>query len=170
MLATFEEWLQESGKFNSGHSPTYFAACSAVSFNKDLFFCAFGWKEGGREEKEDISLCSVKRRTHSITVKYSLPGPPCSRPRSSTGVLQRPICLADHCLFDVAANVTFLFQSKTQQGVPSVWHSLPLPSPMPFCADHFTWQFVLKPLLTLAWVNFTFKTFLKQALSYFWVQ
>lgn len=66
---------------------------------------------------------------------------PCSGVCSSDGVLRRPICLADHCLFDVAANVTFLFQSKTQQGVPSVWHRPSLTSPMPFCADHFTWQF-----------------------------
>lgn len=41
----------------------------------------------------------------------------------------------------MAANVTFLFQSKTQQGVPSVWHRRLLTSPMPFCEDRFRWQF-----------------------------
>jgi len=65
----------------------------------------------------------------STMVKYSR-AVPCSRVCSSTAALRRPICLADHCLFDVAANVTFLFQSKTQQGVPSVWHS---PRSLPRC-------------------------------------
>lgn len=98
--------------------------------------------------KTSPSLCCLERgplphqerRTHSIILKYSLA---CTLRRvcSGDGGLRRPICLADHCLFDAAANVTFLFQSKTQQGVPSVWHRPPRTSPMPFCADHFTWQF-----------------------------
>lgn len=81
-----------------------------------------------------------ERRARSIILKYSL-ARTLQRASSGEGGLGRPICLADHCLCDAAANVTFLFQSKTQQGVPSVWHRPARASPMPFCADHFTWQF-----------------------------
>lgn len=41
---------------------------------KAFFPCL--WLEGGSKGKKGISLCSGKRRTRSITVKYSLPGPP----------------------------------------------------------------------------------------------
>lgn len=80
--------------------------------------------------KTSSSLCRMKRghipslrKDANIALFWNTASlVPCSGVCSSDGVLWRPICLADHCLFDVAANVTFLFQSKTQQGVPSVWH------------------------------------------------
>lgn len=80
--------------------------------------------------KTSSSLCRVKgghipslRKDANVALFWNTASlVPCSGVCSSDGVLRRPICLADHCLFDVAANVTFLFQSKTQQGVPSVWH------------------------------------------------
>lgn len=80
--------------------------------------------------KTSSSLCCMKgghipslRKDANIALFWNTASlVPCSGVCSSDGVLRRPICSADHCLFDVAANVTFLFQSKTQQGVPSVWH------------------------------------------------
>lgn len=80
--------------------------------------------------KTSSSLCRMKRGhipslrkdAHIALFWNTTSLVPCSGVCSCDGVLRRPICSADHCLFDVAANVTFLFQSKTQQGVPSVWH------------------------------------------------
>lgn len=95
-----------------------FAECIAVYLNKG--FCS-PW----RDERGTSLFTSESRNTHTALLWNTTLHVPCSRVCSSNAALRRPICLADHCLFDVAANVTFLFQSKTQQGVPSVWHSLP---------------------------------------------
>lgn len=94
-----------------------FAEDIAVYLNKG--FCS-PW----RDERGTSPSTSESRNAHTALLWNTTSLVPCSRVCSSNGVLRRPICLADHCLFDVAANVTFLFQSKTQQGVPSVWHSL----------------------------------------------
>lgn len=94
-----------------------FAECIAAYLNKG--FCS-PW----RDERGTSPFTSENRDAHTALLWNTTSLVPCSRVCSSNGVLRRPICLADHCLFDVAANVTFLFQSKTQQGVPSVWHSL----------------------------------------------
>lgn len=51
------------------------------------------------------------------------PDVPCSSVSTYNCALLRLICLADHHSSDIPANVTLLFQSKAQQGVPSVWHS-----------------------------------------------
>lgn len=95
-----------------------FAEYIAVYLNKG--FC-LPW----RDERGTSPFTSESRDAHTALLWNTTSLVPCSRVCSSNGALRRPICLADHCLFDVAANVTFLFQSKTQQGVPSVWHSLP---------------------------------------------
>lgn len=94
-----------------------FAEYIAVYLNKG--FC-LPW----RDERGTSPFTSESQDVHTALLWNTTSLVPCSRVCSSNGVLRRPICLADHCLFDVAANVTFLFQSKTQQGVPSVWHSL----------------------------------------------
>lgn len=100
-----------------------FAEYVAVCLNKG--FCS-----PQRDERGTYPFTSESRNTHRALLWNTASLVPCSRVCSGNGVLRRPICLADHCLFDVAANVTFLFQSKTQQGVPSVWHSLPS---LPWC-------------------------------------
>lgn len=129
-----------------GAGLTLLKCCSRFQQRPLLHFAA--WK-GGRHipsRRKDANI-ALFWNTASLV--------PCSGVRSSVGVLRRPICLADHCLFDVAANVTFLFQSKTQQGVPSVWHRPQLTSPMPFWVDHFTWQFAKNlSFLGLAKYNF----------------
>lgn len=94
-----------------------FAERVAVYLNKG--FCS-PW----RDERRTSPFTSASHKADTALLWNTTSLVPCSRVCSSNGVLRRPICLADHCLFDVAANVTFLFQSKTQQGVPSVWHSL----------------------------------------------
>lgn len=94
-------------------STAYSADNTTVDFNKDLIFlCCM--KRGPIPSLRKDANIALFWNTASLV--------PCSRVCSSDGVLRRPICLADHSLFDVAANVTFLFQSKTQQGLPSVWH------------------------------------------------
>lgn len=110
------QWVvtREKGRLcYSRRSIAYSAAITAAGSNKDSVSplpCGNGTHPLAQE-----------RRKHSIILKYSL-GCTLQRACFSNGVLRRPICLADHCLSDMAANVTFLFQSKTQQGVPSVWH------------------------------------------------
>lgn len=120
-----------------------------------------------RDERRTSPFTLESHDTHTALLWNTTSAVPCSGVCSSSGVLRRPICLADHCLFDVAANVTFLFQSKTQQGVPSVWHSLHSSSPMPFCADHFTWQFA-RIFYTLILVNISACFFLNN-MSLRWV-
>lgn len=120
-----------------------------------------------RDERRTSPFTLESHDTHTALLWNTTSAVPCSGVCSSSGVLRRPICLADHCLFDVAANVTFLFQSKTQQGVPSVWHSLHSSSPMPFCADHFTWQFA-QIFYTLILVNISACFFLNN-MSLRWV-
>lgn len=105
-----------------GFSAT-FAEYIAVYLNK-------GFRSPWRDERGTSPFTSESRDAHTALLWNTTSLVPCSRVCSSNGALRRPICLADHCLFDVAANVTFLFQSKTQQGVPSVWHSLPS---LPWC-------------------------------------